>query len=60
MDIDVIMNLINNCLFPIAMCVIMVMFVKYTMDKSNDSIKDLTESVSKLCNKIDILLDRDK
>lgn len=48
-----IINLINNCAFPIAMCICM---FKH-MTETN---KENTDSINKLCNKIDMLLDRDK
>lgn len=47
-----IVNLINNCAFPIAMCICM---FKYMITQS----KETNEAVNKLCTKIDLLLDRE-
>lgn len=60
MDIDMLMNLINSCVFPIAMCVIMAWYVKYTTDKSQITIDKLSTAITELCSKIDILLDREE
>ena len=59
MDIDVITTLINSTVFPIAMCVIMAWYVKYTTDKSQSTIDKLSNAITELCTKIDILLDRE-
>ena len=47
-----IINLINNCAFPIAMCVCMFRYMTTQGKETNDS-------VNKLCAKIDLLLDRE-
>ena len=47
-----IVNLINNCAFPIVMCVCMFKYMTTQAKETNDS-------VNKLCSKIDLLLDRD-
>lgn len=48
-----IVNIINNCAFPIAMCVCMFRYMTSQAKETNDSI-------NKLCSKIDLLLDREE
>ena len=59
MDIDFITTLINSTVFPITMCIIMAWYVKYTTDKSQSTIDKLSNAITELCSKIDVLLDRE-
>lgn len=51
--VDKILTLINNCGFPIAMCVIMAYYVKYQNDTVVKAINSLTELVAELKAKIE-------
>ena len=51
MTIESIMQLVGQCAFPIVMCICM---FKHMTETS----KENTDSINKLCNKIDMLLDR--
>ena len=53
MTIESIMQLVGQCAFPIVMCICM-------FNHMTETSKENTDSINKLCNKIDMLLDRDK
>ena len=42
------MQLINNCGFPIAMCVMMGYYIKTTQDKNNEVMNELKASIDAL------------
>lgn len=54
-----VIELINSCVFPIAMCIIMAWYTKYMGDKNTSTIDKLSENINTLCNKIDILIEKE-
>lgn len=52
MNSEAILNLFNNCVFPIAMCIIMIITIKFIIEKFQkileDERKDFKETVDKL------------
>ena len=53
-------ELINSTVFPIAMCIILCYFVKYTTDENNKKLEKMTEAlnnntlvITKLVEKMD-------
>ena len=60
MDIGGITQIIMNAGFPIAMCLVMAWYIKYTNDQHKDEISKITEAlnnntlaVQKLCERMD-------
>lgn len=43
---DWIFELVNSTVFPIAMCIILCYFVKYTTDQNNNKIDKMTEAIN--------------
>ena len=39
-------ELINSTVFPIAMCIILCYFVKYTTDENNKTLEKMTEAIN--------------
>lgn len=39
-------ELINSTVFPIAMCIILCYFVKYTTDENNKKLEKMTEAIN--------------
>lgn len=54
---ETVMQLINNCGFPIAMCVMMGYYIKTTQDKNNEVMNELKASIDAL---IAVVRDHDK
>lgn len=55
-----VVELINTTVFPVAMCIILSYYVKYTNDKDTEKIEKITEALNnntvvltKLCEKMD-------
>ena len=58
--VEWIVELINTTVFPVAMCIILSYYVKYTNDKDTEKIEKITEALNnntvvltKLCEKMD-------
>ena len=43
---DWLFELINSTVFPIAMCIILCYFVKYTTDENNKKLEKMTEAIN--------------
>ncbi len=54
---ETIMQLTNNCGFPIAMCVMMGFYIKTTQDKNNKVMNELKASIDAL---VAVVRDHDK
>ena len=39
-------ELINSTVFPIAMCIILCLFIKYTTDENNKKLKEITDAIN--------------
>ena len=61
MDVSSVISIVSQVGFPIAMCLVMAWYVKYTNDQHKEEISKITEAlnnntlaVQKLCERMDV------
>ena len=61
MDVSSVISIVSQVGFPIAMCLVMAWYIKYTNDQHKDEISKITEAlnnntlaVQKLCERMDV------
>lgn len=58
MDMDVLMQLINTCAFPIVMCILFYTKMSALIEKFTETLNSLCETNNKLIDRIDDILDK--
>lgn len=56
--VDVIMQLINSAGFPIAMCVILIMYLKKQSEDQKETLTGFMSTLNEYNNKLEILTER--
>lgn len=59
-DLQTISTLLSNGVFPIAMCAILCIFIKYIMDEFEVTLNKLEDAIQTLSTRVDTILELQK